>query len=110
MANDGKTNNKPERIWNDPPMPDEEPLRKRAENLTLGGNVPPEVKRLVVMLDRSNRMQRLISTIITAVSFTIAYAILTSLPEITQSDIMQFFVLATVFTAIAEVAHYYKIF
>jgi len=105
----GKTN-KVERIWNDPPMPGEKRATALPADITLGAGVSDETKDAIIHIDVLRRRERLITTIVLSSSYTISYIILTTLPEVTPSDITSFFILATVFTTAAEIARYYKIF
>ena len=93
---------RPERIWNDPPIPGDPP--KGA--VTLGANVPIEIKRMVVDMDTMHRRDRLVHTISLGLSFTTAYAIVSSIPPATPEIILASFALVTIILSAWELARY----
>jgi hypothetical protein len=97
-------NNKVERIWHDPPMPGETP---KINEVTLGAGVPDEIRRYIIALETTDKIVRAISAISLCICFTVSYAVLITIPTITQQDILQFFILATIINAIIAVVQYY---
>jgi phosphate/sulfate permease len=93
---------RPERIWNDPPIPGDPP--KGA--VTLGANVPIEIKRMVVDIDTMHRRDRLVHTITLGLSFTTTYAIVSTMPFATTTTILTSFVLVSIILAAWELARY----
>lgn len=96
--------NKVERIWHDPPMIDDPPEKP----FTLGAGATPEIRSAFNALGRSYKKSRLISIIATASAFTIAYAAMTLVPDVTTEDILTVFIATTVITIIIEVKRYYR--
>ncbi len=105
-------NNRQERIWNDPPMVDEKrpPVMIYPEEITLGAGVSPEVRRVFEGMEHYYRTARLISTITLAVTFSLTFVIITSIPGMTQENVANCFGLVIVATVIAEICRYFKIF
>ena len=96
--------NRPERIWNDPPMPDDPPLE-----ITLGAGVPPETRKLFELFDTTMRRQRMISNILTAATFPMVYAVSFIFPELTSVEILTCLIMTVVMITVVEVGHYYKL-
>jgi hypothetical protein len=79
------------------------------ESFTLGAGVSPEIRKAVEGLEKSYRRSRLISTVITASAFTVIYALMTLVPDVTTVDILNGFIALTIVTIVVEVGHYYKL-
>jgi len=104
-------NNRQERVWNDPPMVDENRghVAILPENITLGAGVSPEIRDAFAGLEQYYRMARLVTAITIAVTYAVSYIVITSIPGVTPADVTNFFGLIILVIVISEVLRYHKI-
>ena len=105
MSNSDKSN-RVERVWHDPPMVDDPPVE---EAYTLGAGASPEVRNAFNTLERAYSRSRMKSNVLIASAFTVIFALMMLVPDVTMMEMLTMFITITVLNIIFEVGRYYKL-
>jgi hypothetical protein len=104
MASSDRSN-KVERVWHDPPMIDDPPVEVA---YTLGAGASEEVRDAFNALERAYGKSRMRSNILIASGFTVIFALMMIVPDVTMMEMLTMFITITVLNIIFEVGRYYK--